>query len=235
MNHKHGRRQAGPSSLTSRDILIPQAWTAGSPFAAPDLTTAVRQIVFIDGAVPDAQLLAAGVKPGVVAVVLDPNGNELQQIAAYLASHDVKDLAAIDLVAHGSDGAMQLGTAVLDAATIPLYAGDLAAIGAALRPGGAIQLYGCDVAQDAAGVAFLQQLSQATGGAGIAAASHLVGAAAGGGSWTLNVDAGTVNVAAPFTASTLASYDGELASRPATSGSVRGTARSTATSTNSTR
>ena len=106
-----------------------------------------------------------------------------------------------------------LATAVLDAATIPQYAGDLAAIGAVLRPGGAIQLYGCDVAQDAAGVAFLQQLSQATGGAGIAAASHLVGAASGGGSWTLNVDAGNVNVAAPFTATTLASYEGELASQ----------------------
>ena len=39
--------------------------------AAPDLPMAVRQIVFIDGAVPDAQLLAAGVKPGVVAVMLD--------------------------------------------------------------------------------------------------------------------------------------------------------------------
>ena len=171
-----------------------------------------QQIVFIEGDVPDAQLLAAAVEPGVQAVILDPNEDGVQQIADYLASHDISNLAAIDIVAHGSDGALKLGDTVLDTGTIPQYEGDLAAIGAALRPGGAIQLYGCDVAQDAAGVAFLQQLSDATGGASIAAASHLVGAASGGGSWTLNIDVGTVDVAAPFTAETLADYQGELAS-----------------------
>ena len=171
-----------------------------------------QQIVFIEGNVPDAQLLAAAVEPGVQAVILNPNEDGVQQIADYLASHDISNLAAIDIVAHGSDGALKLGDTVLDTGTIPQYEGDLAAIGAALRPGGAIQLYGCDVAQDAAGVAFLQQLSDATGGASIAAASHLVGAASGGGSWTLNIDVGTVDVAAPFTANTLADYQGELAS-----------------------
>ena len=212
MNRKHSRSEADQSSPNRKYMLIPQTWDDGLPLAAPGLPIAVRQIVFIDGKVPDAQLLAAGVKPGVWRSCSDPGGNELRQIADYLASHDISNLAAIDIVAHGSDGALKLGGTVLDAETIPQYAGDLAAIGAALRPGGAIQLYGCDVAQDAAGVAFLQQLSDATGGASIAAASHLVGAASDGGSWTLNVDAGTIDIAAPFTATTLADYQGELAS-----------------------
>jgi Hint domain/Domain of unknown function (DUF4347) len=171
-----------------------------------------QQIVFIEGNVSDAQLLAAAVEPGVQVVILNSNEDGVQQIADYLTSHDISNLAAIDIVAHGSDGALKLGDTVLDTGTIPQYAGDLAAIGAALQPGGAIQLYGCDITQDAAGVAFLQQPSDATGGASIAAASHLVGAASGGGSWTLNIDVGTVDVAAPFTANTLADYQGELAS-----------------------
>jgi hypothetical protein len=212
MSHKSSRREAGPnqSSLGRLDAAVPLAWVTGAVQIDAALSVAQRQIVFIDGAVPDAQLLAAGVKPGVTAVVLDPHGDELRQIADYLASHAETNLAAIDVVAHGSDGALRLGNAVLDSATIPQYATDLAAIGAALRPGGAVQLYGCDVAQDASGVAFLQQLSAATGGAAIAAASHLVGAAAGGGSWALNVEVGSDTATNPFTASTQASYPGEL-------------------------
>jgi hypothetical protein len=160
-----------------------------------------RQIVFIEGDVPDARLLAAGVAPGVVAVILDPGADGVAQIATYLASHDISGLAAIDIVAHGQDGQIALGTGVLSASTIAQYQAELATIGAALQPGGDLQLYGCDVAQDATGVAFLDQLSTATGGANIAAASHLVGAAADGGNWTLDVNVGNSdNAAAPFTA-----------------------------------
>jgi hypothetical protein len=187
---------ADPSDANS---VMPEAATSPSDSVA-------SQIVFIDGSVPDAQVLADGVAPGVVAVLLDPNQDGVQQIADYLTSHDVHDVAAIDIVAHGADGMIQLGNMLLGAATIADYQTQLAQIGDALKPGGAIQLYGCDVAQDAGGIAFLQQLSQATGGANIAASSHDVGAAADGGSWTLNVDVGTVDVAAPFTPATLAAY-----------------------------
>ena len=86
----------------------------------------------------------------------------------------------------------------------------MAQIGAALAPGGAIQIYGCDVGEGHAGVAFLDQLSQATGGANIAAASHLVGAAAGGGSFNLNVNVGANDVGTPFTSATLDNFQGEL-------------------------
>jgi Domain of unknown function (DUF4347) len=171
---------------------------------------APRQIVFIEGNVPDLQDLLHGLAPGVQAVVLDPDQNGVQQIAAYLTSHDVTDLAGIDLVAHGADGVVALGTARLSTATLAGYQTQLAAIGAALAPGGAIQIYGCDVGEDAAGVAFLDQLSLATGGANIAAASHPVGDAAGGGSFELDVNVGTIEVSAPFTSAALTSFKGEL-------------------------
>jgi hypothetical protein len=182
-----------------------QSWQAAPPASLSDVT-AGQQIVFIEGNVPDAQLLAAGVAPGVQAVILDADQDGVQQIAAYLTSHSIQKLAAIDIVAHGADGELQFGTAQLDSATIGQYQADLATIGAALRPGGDIQLYGCDVAQDAAGDAFLQQLSEATGGANIAASSHLIGPAAEGGSWNLNVDVGTVDAAGPFTATAVSAY-----------------------------
>src|ERR1700722_10551361 len=188
--------------------MVPGAFR--EPSAAPGPG---RQVVFIDGNVPDAKLLAAGVAPGVTAVILDPNEDGVRQIAAWLARHDNGNFAPIDIVAHGSDGLLKLGTAELDAGTIGQYEGALATIGAALRPGGDIQLYGCDVAQDAAGGAFLKQLSQATGGANVAASSHLVGAAALGGDWSLNVDVGTIAVASPFTAATQSAFPDVLAAQ----------------------
>ena len=170
-------------------------------------TETVQQIVFIDASVQDAQLLAAGVAPGVRSVILEAGSDGVAQIAAYLTSHDISGLTAIDIVAHGRDGQIALGNGLLSADTIAQYQTELAAIGAALRPGGDIQIYGCDVAQDAAGVAFLDQLSAATGGASIAAASHLVGAAAAGGSWSLDINVGAPVVTAdPFTATAEAAY-----------------------------
>ncbi len=169
-----------------------------------------QQIVFIEGNVPDARQLAAGVAPGTLAVILNPSGDGVAQIAAFLASHDIKNLAAIDIVAHGADGTVQLGTGTLSSATLAQYQTELTTIGAALGQGGNIQLFGCDVAQDATGVAFMDQLSTATGGANVAASSHLVGAASGGGSWDLNVNTGSIDVASPFTATTESAYPAEL-------------------------
>ena len=208
---KHSNQSSGLGSDTP---VVPLGLFDAAPIGAemapgnevPETGAAPSQIVFIEGDVPDAEVLARGVTPGVRVVLLDPSLDGVRQIADYLTSHDIQNLAAIDIVSHGADGLLELGSTELNAATIGQYQGELAAIGAALQLGGAIQLYGCDVAQDAAGDAFLQQLSQATGGANIAAASHLVGAADEGGSWTLNVNVGTVTAADPFTATTQAAY-----------------------------
>jgi hypothetical protein len=195
-------------------------WNAGT-VAAPMQEAALaagvgswRQIVFIEGNVPDAEALATGVAPGVLAVILDPNQDGLQQIAAFLTRHGVAGLQAIDIVAHGADGEVSLGTAMLSADTVSGYKSQLATIGSALQAGGDLQIYGCDVAQDAAGTAFLQQLSAATGGANVAAASHLVGSAAGGGSWTLDVNTGAIDASTPFTATAIGGFTGELALSP---------------------
>ncbi len=185
----------------------PTGILAGNPAIAPRSS---NEIVFIDGAVSNAQLLAAGVKPGVEAVILDPGQDGVRQIAAYLTSHGTQDLAAIGIVSHGADGVLFLGSAVLDSSTMNQYGSELTQIGAALQSGGGLLLYGCDVAQDAAGVAFIDQLSAATGGASIAAASHLVGAASQGGSFALDVNVGQVAAPSPFTAAAQANFAGVL-------------------------
>ena len=167
-----------------------------------------QSIVFIEGDVPDAHRLASGTTPGTLSIILNPDDDGLRQISAFLARYEVRNLAAMDIVAHGSDGLVQPGTARLSSASVSHYQSELAMMGAILRPGGAIQLYGCDVAQQADGVAFLDQLSDATGGANIAAATHPVGATVDGGSWMFR-PAGA-STGAPFTAAAEGSFSAEL-------------------------
>ena len=175
--------------------------------ASPPSTPAPRQIVFIEGNVADYRILADGAQPGVKVVILNPDADGVQQIADYLQQHHGQNLDAVSIVADGADGELQLGTTLLSASTVASYQAQLAEIGAALKPGGNLLIYGCDVAQNSAGDAFLGDLAAATGVANIAAASHVVGAAAVGGSFNLDVDLGTAATATgPFTAATVAAY-----------------------------
>src|SRR5262249_43567876 len=92
------------------------------------------------------------------------------------------------------------------------------AIGKALVQGGNLMLYGCEVAQGAAGLQFISDLSAATGGAHVAASTQDVGTLLNttNGSitfenWTLDASTGTIDAVTPFTQAALDSYDGLLA------------------------
>ena len=169
-----------------------------------------ESVVFINSNVPDLQDLLGGLAPGVEAFVIDPSSDGLAQMAAILAANDLSNLSSISIVGHGAAGEIQVGSTTLDAGDLSSESAALAQIGAALAPGGDLQLYACDVASGTAGQQFIADLSQYVGGAAIAASSNLVGDAAEGGSWALNVDVGAADVASPFTAAATAAYSGVL-------------------------
>ncbi len=190
-------------------LLVP-APSPATPDAAPQIWAAGRRVVFIDGGVAGAESLATEVQDGVIAVVLSESSNDLDQIVAWLAANGARDLATVALVSHGADGMVKIGSAWLTDATLEGYRDQLYTIGRALRPGGDIQLYACDVAQDAAGVAFVGRISSEAGGVAVAASSHLIGAAASGGSFVLDVNTGGSPSAVPFTAAAEQSFTGLL-------------------------
>jgi len=174
----------------------------------PTIYTAVNnptEIVFIDQQAPDWQLLAGGVSPGIEVVVLNPNTDGVDQIANFLAAHPDPNLTTVDIVAHGSDGMLFLGNAVLDNTTVGQYAAQLAQIGTAVQPGGDLRLYGCDVVADPSGLIFLDQITQGTG-LNVAASTGPVGSAAEGGTWTLDASSGPIMASSPFTAATMSQY-----------------------------
>ena len=184
-----------------------------------------QQLVFIDSRVPDLQDLLDGLQPGEQAFVLDPSSDGIQQIADVLAANNLANLSSIAIVSHGNSGELELGSSFITGADLGDHSNALAEIGASLAPGGAIQLYGCDVALGSAGQQFVNDFSTLTGGAVVEASTHLVGSAADGGSWTLDASSAepaasngsSIAVAAngaaatPFTPAALANFQGELA------------------------
>ena len=198
---------AVPTDSTNRNGPADSSAASGTSAAPAETPSNVgHQIVFIDGNVPDVQTLVQGVQAGIEVVVLDPNSNGVQQIADYLTSHNEHNLDAIQIVSHGEDATVRLGNTILGLADISMFSTQLATIGQALKPGGDILFYGCNVGEGFSGALFEVQMSIATGGAHVAASSGLVGAAALGGSWNLDVADGTIGVGNPFTAATLGQY-----------------------------
>jgi Domain of unknown function (DUF4347)/SdrD B-like domain/Bacterial Ig domain len=170
-----------------------------------------QQIVFIDSRVPDLQDLVEGVDPGTQVFVLDPSSDGIQQIADILAANNLDGLTSISIVGHGAAGQIDLGSTVLDDSDLSRHSAALAQIGAALAPGGTLQLYGCDVASGATGQQFIADLSHFAGGADVAAATHDIGLTASGENWTLDASTTAVATSTPFTAQAMASYQGRLA------------------------
>src|SRR3569623_20902 len=178
------------------------------PAAVESPTSQAREVLFIDPTVADWQTLARGVRSDVETVVLDPRQDGLEQIAQFLSSHS--GLEAIHLVSHGSGGDLILGGRDYTADSLSAYAGELQIIGGALKPGGDILLYGCDIGDGMAGTALLNTLAQATG-ANIAASIDDTGSQAMGGDWVLERSVGSIEASAFADLSSLQTYDGRLA------------------------
>jgi predicted outer membrane repeat protein len=160
------------------------------------------EIAFIDPGILNADSLTSQFKTGTEVHLLHSGEDAITQITQILANRS--SISAIRIVSHGSNGALQLsGEAIADLAS---YDDQLQLWSQSLTPDADILLYGCNVAADAAGKAFVNQLSQLTG-ADIAASDDLTGNAALGGDWDLEYQTGAIEAIAYSDES----YEGTLA------------------------
>jgi len=148
----------------------------------------VLSIAFVDGGLAQANALASGIQADRVVLLDDPT-NQLGQITAALAQHD--NLDSIHIFSHGSNAALRLGDTTLDQSSLADHRGALGGWGQALSEDGDLLFYGCNLAATAEGMAFVEQLSQATG-ADVAASSDDTGHRGLGGDWELEVTTGAV-------------------------------------------
>ncbi len=148
------------------------------------------EIAFIDSAVEDPAELMAGFHAGVEVIVLDADQDGVTQIVDALA--DRSDVSAIHILAHGSEGSLSLGSAVLDSNTLDTtYRDDLSGLKGALTESADILIYGCDFTAGENGVAAAEALARLTG-ADIAASNDLTGATDKGGDWDLETRVGSI-------------------------------------------
>ncbi len=153
--------------------------------ADPKIDGGYTEIVFIDSNISGWEQIAQSVRPGVGVVLINGQTDGLRSVADYLSN--LENIDTVSIVSHGNQAELYMGTVDITGQTLGNYAGDLAAIGAAIKPSGAIQLYGCDVGQGDAGQNFLNQFSTEAGGVTVQASSNVTGAITAGGDWTLEM------------------------------------------------
>ena len=154
------------------------------------MTTATRKIAFIDSRVADYQTLIDGLAEGTEWFLLDSGLDGIRQMESILSGYS--DLETIQVISHGSQGTLYLGSTVLDPGNLSAYQSSLQAIGASLSATGDILLYGCNVAQGDAGIQFIDSLAGITG-ADVAASTNPTGSSALGGDWVLEASVGAVS------------------------------------------
>ena len=132
----------------------------------------------------------------------------IEQITNALANQ--KDIEAVHILSHGSEGSLKLGSDILNGNDIENFNTQLKQWGNALTENGDILLYGCDAAAGDTGKNFVKRLSEITG-ADIAASDNLTGNAAKGGDWDLEIVTGQIEAAVPFNREAMQDYDYTLA------------------------
>lgn len=166
----------------------------------------VRQLVFLDAAVPFKGLLLRHLQPDAEAIVLTADQPATSQIARAL--QDRGGLEAVHVLAHGQPGRIDFAAGPLSLATLPQHQEAVASIGKSLA-GGTLQLWACHAGHGDAGRGFVDAIAT-TAGVPVAAASGPVGAARLGGRWELDVREDDADVEVPLTAAGAAAYPAAL-------------------------
>ena len=191
----------------SAKALIPEVPAPVQVRAAdPAQDSGKKEVVFVDTSLLNYQTLEAAVKPGVEIEEIGGGQSGLAQMAKWAETHTGYD--SISLLSHGSEASIQVGTDVVTDASLSdaTIQAELAEIGSALKAGGDLLVYGCDVAKGADGRQFVNDLAAATG-ANVAASTDVTGK---DGNWVLEYSSGVTVAADSFDASGLSAYNSDL-------------------------
>ncbi|MEH2107263.1 DUF4347 domain-containing protein [Nostoc sp.] len=188
-------------------------------------TSYTHNLVFIDAAVEDYQSLINGVIPNTEVFVIQPTQNGVEQITEILATRADQNLSSIHIVCHGIPGSLQLGNTHLGLDTLEYHSQQLQQwqkifstssktaqklVASATKSVANLLIYGCNVADGDVGSEFVAKLHQLTG-ANIAASRQLIGSAALGGNWELEIRTTDMEVSLAFAETTRKAYAGVLA------------------------
>lgn len=174
---------------------------------------AIDTLVFVDTRVDNYEALVKDIQQRVdassVAIIyLDSDSDGLAQISEYLAGFS--GISAIHIISHGVAANLQLGNQVLNENNIAQYKSQLQGWQTALDPDADILLYGCELAANQSGLAFLQAFGNFTG-ADIAASDDLTGNSRADADWALEARVGQIETASLFSSAQNMEWQGVLA------------------------
>jgi uncharacterized repeat protein (TIGR01451 family) len=163
----------------------------------------VKNVLFVDARVENCDSLAKGATVDTEVFVLDSTRDGVEQITRILAN--CSDLESLQIVSHGREARVQLGSIELCSDNLETYSHLLQQWGKALSERGDILLFGCSVAAGESGAAFVRRLSSIAG-ADIAASDNLTGSAALGGDWELKFATGEIKASIAIEKEVLEAY-----------------------------
>ena len=163
----------------------------------------VKNVLFVDARVGNWDSLARGATADTFVFVLDSTQDGVEQITRILANYS--DLDSLQIVSHGREARVQLGSIELWRDNLETYSHLLQQWGKALSERGHILLFGCSVAAGESGAAFVRRLSFIAG-ADIAASDNLTGSAALGGDWELKFATGEIKTSIAIEKEVLEAY-----------------------------
>lgn len=177
------------------------------------------ELVFVDAATPDYQQLLDDLLSRedeyrqFEVVVLEADRDGVAQISDHLAGY--RDLDAVHIISHGSDGAIRIGNSTLDQANLNSNSDEIESWSQAFSADGDLLIYGCDLASTGQGEQFVNSLSRLTG-ADVAASDDLTGHSAQGGDWELEVQSGKIETDLAISIGLQSTWFGTLGSPVAT-------------------
>jgi Domain of unknown function (DUF4347)/Bacterial Ig domain/Beta-propeller repeat/Bacterial cadherin-like domain len=204
---------AGPAAPASEIRSVDADGEFAASRAASDRQLRPHELVFVDAATPDRQAIIddiaarTGDERRLEVIVVDRDSDGIAAISAALGA--AKDVSAIHIIGHGSDGAMQLGGTRLNFDSLLDNATRIKQWGDALAADADLLLYGCNVAQSADGRSLMEALARLTG-ADVAASNDPTGAGSRGGDWDLEARTGPIEAACALSAALEATWDGLL-------------------------
>ncbi|GLX80160.1 hypothetical protein tinsulaeT_35000 [Thalassotalea insulae] len=164
------------------------------------------ELVIVDKGVANYSTLLQGIKANAEIRFIDNTKPGLEQLNEILQLFN--GLQALHLISHAGDGYIQLGKDKVELSELTT-ANNVDGLKSAIKPGGDIFFYGCNLAKSGNGQETLALLSHQTS-LDIAASNDLTGHDSMGGDWDLEVKKGDVKSAPLFDSKALLNFDDVL-------------------------
>jgi len=148
----------------------------------------VRELFIVDHAVQDKESILESIhRPGAEIVIIQSNG--IAQLTSVLTKY--VDLNAIHIISHAKSGELTIGEEKINKQRLKADPRILSAFEKAMRKGGDLLLYGCELAKSKNGEDFLEIIANETE-IDVAASDDLTGNAEYHGDWDLEIRTGDI-------------------------------------------